>query len=241
MLQFQINKHNAIASTNEAIKKGFQKKSIAYDTVVWALHQTQGKGQRTSTWVVEANKNLTFSILLRPEYYDRSFPFLLSAKIALSIKQTLDYFKVPDISVKWPNDILSARKKICGVLIENIYRGQQLKGCVVGIGLNVNQLNYDEMPRATSMALETPQTFDLDEILTFLLEKINLMLTETDPQQVLFDYNENLFGRATVQTFKKENRIFSAEIKKVDKEGSLGLFFDGNLHKFKHKEVELVY
>ena len=68
--------------------------------------------------------------------------------MSLAIVKALERLNIPKLSIKWPNDILSANKKICGVLIENVIKQNQLESSIIGIGLNVNQNKFDNLPQA---------------------------------------------------------------------------------------------
>ena len=80
------------------------------------------------------------------------------------------------LCVKWPNDILSGDKKICGVLIENMFKGSSLHASIVGIGLNVNQENFKNLPRAASMLQISGTTYDLHDVLATCLDHIRQKL-----------------------------------------------------------------
>jgi BirA family biotin operon repressor/biotin-[acetyl-CoA-carboxylase] ligase len=129
---------------------------------VAALSQTSGKGQRGNVWLSEAGQNLTFSIVLKfpakglkaemePMLaYDQ---FVLSEITSLAIVDLLADFGI-EAKIKWPNDIYIGDRKICGMLIENSLRGEWIQHSIIGIGLNVNQRNFDvTLPNPTSMVL----------------------------------------------------------------------------------------
>lgn len=132
-------------------------------SVLSALEQTAGRGQRGNTWSSNAGENLMFSIVLkydsddsyrgRLEAHDQ---FILNEIAAISI---VDFLRLHDIQaqIKWPNDIYVGSRKICGILIENSLRGKWLSSSIIGIGLNINQRNFDvNLPNPTSMVLCRP-------------------------------------------------------------------------------------
>ena len=150
----------SIDSTNEECRRRIS--DIDNLSVVAAVSQTSGKGQRGNVWLSEPGKNLTFSIVLKfpinvmagelePMHaYDQ---FVLSEIAALSVVDLLAEHRI-EAKIKWPNDIYIGDRKICGMLIENSLRGEWIQHSIIGIGLNVNQRNFDvTLPNPTSMVL----------------------------------------------------------------------------------------
>lgn len=243
MSYFQINKIDAIGSTNVGLKESYQKGVVKHGDVLWALDQTQGKGQRAAHWVVEPNKNLTFSFFLAHRKLALTSPFQLNCLVALAIKNALIHFAIPAVSIKWPNDILSDNKKLCGVLIENVYRGNQLQGSIVGIGLNVNQEDFSSFPRASSMRLCSGVQFKIKEVLDILLEEIECLLDqEEDYATTLNKYNESLFGRHAFRVFRKQKLELYAKVEGVNQHGYLALSDSKGIRStYQMKEIEWVY
>ncbi|ULT28943.1 biotin--[acetyl-CoA-carboxylase] ligase [Sphingobacterium sp. E70] len=114
-----------------------------------------GKGQRGSTWVSEPGKNLTTSILLKPHFLSIAQQFALSATVAIAVVNWLKRKTEQDVTVKWPNDIYVGNKKIVGILIENKLKGNKIEASIVGIGININQVNFDTATTITSLAVLT--------------------------------------------------------------------------------------
>ena len=140
-----IIKLDAIDSTNAYLKE-LTLKSIPFDyTVVIAEEQIQGRGQRGTKWESEIGKNLTVSVFKKIEGLRVEQQFYISMCVSLALINSLKKFQIPQLRIKWPNDILSANKKICGILIENIIKNNELVGCIVGIGLNINQKKFQHL------------------------------------------------------------------------------------------------
>ena len=243
MSYFQINKIDAIGSTNVALKESYQQGLLQHGDVLWVLHQTQGKGQRAAQWVVEPNKNLTFSFFVAHDKLALGSTFHLNCLVALAIRNTLNYFAIPTVTIKWPNDILSENRKLCGVLIENLYRGTQLQGSIVGIGLNVNQEDFSTFPRASSMRLCSGVQFKVKEVLDTLLQEIERLLNQNESYAVVLEkYNARLFGRNESRLFRKHGKEFNASVVGVNQEGYLVLIDTNGIHsKHQLKEIEWVY
>src|SRR5690606_36825902 len=146
-----VIKLNATASTNDYLRNLCTVQSLENYTTVTTEIQTQGKGQRGNKWISEPHKNLIFSILIKDSLPKDSSVFDLNIAISTAIITALERFEIPKISVKWPNDILADGKKIAGILIENSFSGQHAFFSIVGIGLNVNQTDFDGFPKASSL------------------------------------------------------------------------------------------
>ena len=159
-------------STNDEVRRRIS--DLDNLSVVSALSQSAGRGQRGNTWSSESGKNLLFSILLRPDVqaYDQ---FVISQMVSLAVVDLLASHHI-EAKIKWPNDIYVEDRKICGILIENSISGKHIATSIVGIGLNVNQTDFDAaLPNPTSMSLSNPdEDFDLhillDEYLDILSE-----------------------------------------------------------------------
>ena len=147
-------------STNEEARRHIL--SLDNLSVVSALEQTSGRGQRGNSWHSDTGKNLTFSIVLKHPS-DSSGDYspltahsqtLISELTAVSVREYLATLGI-EASVKWPNDIIAGDKKICGILIEHSVRGNLLSHSIIGIGLNINQKVFGTfVPNATSIILE---------------------------------------------------------------------------------------
>lgn len=142
---------------------------------VWiADFQTAGRGQRGNTWVSAKGENLTFTTLLRPEFLPACKQFSISHVVALGVCNYL-INKGLEAKIKWPNDIYVGDKKICGMLIEHTLCGDKLAASIAGIGLNLNQKEFDSAAlNPTSLLLVTGASsrYDRKEELTLLLSEI---------------------------------------------------------------------
>jgi len=144
IIVMNIIKIDAIDSTNSYLKKLATNGTINSYTVVVAKHQTAGRGQMGTLWVSEANKNLTFSFLIKFNSFKSTSQFYLSMAVSLGVLLAVNAVVKSSFFIKWPNDILADKDKVAGILIENTLRGNFIKQSVIGIGLNVNQKNFSK-------------------------------------------------------------------------------------------------
>ena len=177
-------------STNEEARRHIL--SLDNLSVVSALEQTSGRGQRGNVWHSDTGKNLTFSIVLKHPS-DSSGDYspltahsqtLISELTAVSVREYLATLGI-EASVKWPNDIIAGDKKICGILIEHSLIGQRISWSIIGVGLNVNQTDFPaDLPNPTSMAVENSGA-DICALLSEFMDIFRLSLQQSqrqDPQ-----------------------------------------------------------
>lgn len=212
--------------------------------VIIAIEQTAGRGQRGNKWSSHAGENLTFTTVLKPSFLAAKEQFLLSKVVALAIVDTLKAFGI-EAMIKWTNDIYVGDKKICGVLIENDLCGEKMTRAIVGIGLNVNQREFDEwIPNPTSMNLEREQKFDIMEVFDTLYTSLMLrygQLETNKKEQIEEDYHRLIYRCEKLHTFAyPDGRQFAGIIKKVAPSGELFVEIDGVCNVFKFTEIRFV-
>lgn len=215
-------------------------------TVVLAEKQLSGRGQMGNTWFSKEGQSLTFSIYKGFEALPADRQFLISMAVSLGIVSTLKDFDVPNASVKWPNDIMSAKNKIGGILIENVLEGSFVKYSVIGIGLNVNITDFPSLPQASSMKLETGRTFEMDELLQAILKSVFKHLENCvtiDLIAIKKNYENNLFRKDIISVFENPNGLrFNGIIKGVSDIGELLVETENKQsQKFQLKEIKLIY
>ena len=153
MSYFKIIKLDATPSTNNYLKYKYKKRDAKDGDLVWSKNQTSGRGQRENTWFSKPEESLTFSVFRQYKDKNTLNPFILSILVSLGIHEALSTIHLPNLKIKWPNDILSCNKKVGGILIENFFNKGELIASVIGIGLNLNQLSFNNLPNATSFRL----------------------------------------------------------------------------------------
>ena len=237
-----IIKLDAIDSTNNYLKKIILNEGINDYTVVTAKFQTQGKGQLGTEWESEHSKNLICSVYKKEINIKVQDQFVISALVSLALIKTLRKVNLSNMHIKWPNDIMSDNKKICGILIENIVKENYIKDTVIGIGLNVNQTIFNNLPNAASIKNLIGTTCSIDEILKDLVKNVKYYFNELDKSSInsIFEkYEDALFRINKPSTFKNsKGEIFSGYIKGVSRSGKLNVMLEDNLQEsYDLKEV----
>lgn len=241
-----IIKLSAIDSTNSYLKELITKQTVENFTVVLAENQTNGRGQRGANWEVESGKNLTFSILTKDILLSFEEVFNLNVVVAVSLFQTFSNLKIPNLSIKWANDILADKKKVCGILIENQFKSNSEILSVIGIGINVNQENFENLPQASSLKKISGQEWNKDEVLLTFLNQFqnNINLYKNEGAKYFWEvYHENLFKKNMPMAFENaQNDKFMGIIKQVLPNGLLQIQLeDDSLQLFDIKEVKMLY
>ncbi|PHR74069.1 MAG: biotin--[acetyl-CoA-carboxylase] ligase [Lutibacter sp.] len=241
----KIIKLDAINSTNTFLKKMCQENDVDDYTVVITNNQTEGRGQMASAWTSKKNNNLTFSILTKFREFDVKNQFWISKAISLAVYDTLSIFLSIKITIKWPNDILAEQQKICGILIENSVKKSNIKHSIVGIGLNVNQTVFKNLPNATSMKLISDKNFNLEELLEVVVNNIKKyvgLLNVNNFEQIDNLYLKRLYKINIPTMFRDEEKtIFMGKIVGVSIEGRLQVELENEtIKEFSLKEIQLV-
>lgn len=239
-------KLNATESTNDYLKNLASQETLPDFTAVVAKSQTKGKGQMGAKWSSEEGKNLILSVLKNNLSLFPTDSYSLNICASLAIYDSLSAIGVPDLKIKWPNDILSGSYKICGILIENQLRESQIKSAIIGIGLNVNQTNFPNLQNAASLKMLLGKSYDIEELLTLILKKLQILfdLSANKGMARLWKRYENvLFRKDKPSTFEsKEGELFMGFIRGVSSDGSLIVELEDQIiQNFGLKEIKLLY
>ena len=149
-------------STNQRLKE----RTPGHGLVLGAELQTAGRGRRGAAWLSPPGLGLTFSVMLLPKEPPALWPRLALAA-GLAVAESLGRLGI-EAEVKWPNDVLVRKRKICGILVEAVG-----PAAIVGIGLNVNSTAFPDGLEATSMSLESGSLWEREEVLSILLAALD--------------------------------------------------------------------
>ena len=198
-------------STNNYANSQLKENELPNGTVFLAYEQIVGRGQQNNFWESDPGKNLTFSIVVYPDFLEIRRQFMLSKVVSLGIYTALGKY-VEKLQIKWPNDIYAGDKKLGGILIENSIIYNSIKTSVIGIGINVNQTDFrSNAPNPVSLKTLTNQQYDCELILNEILSEIDLyysMLQKGEDRIIdqkfisaLYRLNEKHWFRAEQEEF----------------------------------------
>ncbi|APD07464.1 biotin--[acetyl-CoA-carboxylase] ligase [Flavobacteriaceae bacterium UJ101] len=210
-------------------------------TIVSAKEQSAGRGYTGNPWKSETDINLTFSILIKPNCAIQHI-FYINKIVANAVHQSIH--SIVHSKIKWPNDLIIHHKKACGILIENIL-GQRVNSTVIGIGLNVNQMHFDNLPKATSLKNETGIHFNLDELrysIILAIQKGYQLFLDKEFESIESYFHEHLYKKEEISVFKIQNQLKNGIIKNTTSDGKLIVDIEGEgLQTFQLKEIQLMY
>ena len=213
--------------------------------VVWADFQTAGRGQRGHEWHSRKGENLTFSVVLEPTFVPIAKQFSVSEVVALSLVDMLAEYGI-DAKIKWTNDIYAGDKKLVSILIEHSLAQTSLRRTIVGVGINVNQTEFDaSLPNPVSMAQLLGKELDAEAVLKCFLTHLqrNYELLREGGAEALHDrYNALLYRKNEYHTYAlPSGEKFSAKIIGTAPSGALRLEDkSGNTKDYLFKEVEFI-
>jgi BirA family biotin operon repressor/biotin-[acetyl-CoA-carboxylase] ligase len=213
-------------------------------TVITTLDQTSGKGQRGSVWLSSKGENLLSSFIVYPKTCNHENSFILSQLTALAVMDTVEYYTDYDVKIKWPNDILVNRKKICGILIELNWSVTKVQSAVIGVGINVNQTQF-ELPHASSLRNLSGTVVSPTELRTRLIHHFDKRYEQFDRggfSDIRRSYIDSLIGVLEYEHFKRDDQEIIARIIGVDPSG-IAHFEEENGNRFSAdiKDLTFIY
>ena len=241
---YNIIKLDAISSTNDYLKKKYKSNNCKDGDIIWTKEQTHGKGQREKKWISQKGKSLTISIYKEFDQFKVSNSFILNALISNSIVKTLDKIGLKKVRIKWPNDIMSGNKKLGGILIENFIKSELISSSIIGIGLNINEDKFKDLPNATSLFMEINQKVKLKKILNVLTQELfsSFNLLKDNQNSIVKIYSSYLWKHNALNNFKQKKNQFKAKVKGVNSSGNLILeMSDGSISDFNSNEIKMIY
>jgi len=156
--------YDTLESTNNYAKEHIE--DFDNLSVIVAKCQSKGRGQGDHSWLVEPGKNMTFTVIIKPDAdfsLDAKNTILITHLTTRAIRRFLSGYGIKT-RIKWPNDIYVEDKKICGILIENILKGHDVKVSMIGVGINLNQTIFPaELPNPVSVKQITGSESNLEQ------------------------------------------------------------------------------
>ena len=233
-----------VDSTNAYLQRE-QLEGDIRNRVVSADEQTAGKGMGSNGWESEVGKNLTFSLALDMRFLPAERQFLLSEAVPLGIIEVLDGIMPSEkFSIKWPNDIFYENRKLAGILINSTIKANMMDVSIIGIGLNVNQMQFQNWPtHPISMKMITGQTYDLQPLLDQIAEHILIKVEQlkSDPTFIEHEYLKRLFLYHTWAEYVVDGKVLRLFMTGIDEFGRLQLVDEQQeLHQYEIKQIKFL-
>lgn len=172
----------------------------AHGTVIAADRQTAGRGRRGRTWNSPAGTNLSFSLILKPEFSPNQAS-MLTLVMAHSVARAVAQMCGVEAGIKWPNDIVVNGKKVCGILTEMSAEPDYIHYVVIGAGINVKEQAFppELLDKATCLERECGHFVGRGALLARIMELFEedyaLFLKTGDCSGFLDSYNALLVNR----------------------------------------------
>ena len=229
---------NNCASTQDELIDFLNQHYLSEDFLaVYTFNQTKGRGQYGNSWENLPEENLAYSFALKTKNInvsDTCFNFYT----AILVRDFIANLTKTEVKIKWPNDLILKNKKICGMLFE-----KSKNYFVVGIGINILQENFKNLPKAGSVLSQTGLSFELKAFTESLHQYLFEHLVQKEiPNNILELYHLHLYRKNEVSVFEKNEVRQNGIIQKVDENGYIWIDLENEgLQKFFHKEIELLY
>ncbi|MEI8006454.1 MAG: biotin--[acetyl-CoA-carboxylase] ligase [Bacteroidota bacterium] len=243
-MKFSVTVIDSVDSTNAFARRMIDESKAGEGTVIMAREQYAGRGQGENTWHSQAGMNLTFSLVLEPVFLPPDKQFILNKAIALAVMNSVKQSLPPETitSIKWPNDIYAGTRKIAGILIEHTIMGNSLKHSIIGIGINLNQVEFPvHLPNPVSLKQFTGLDHDNEKFLESTCHDLDLeysRLIRGEFNSINNDYDSSLFGYGSDSEFTSGSSSFTGRITGVDDLGRLLIMTqDGNIRSYNHGET----
>ena len=231
-----------IDSTNAYLQR---QQSDIRNWVVSTDEQTAGKGMGSNGWESEVGKNLTFSLAVDMGFLPAERQFLLSEAVPLGIIEVLDtLLPAEKLSIKWPNDIFFENRKLAGILINSTIKANMMDVSIIGIGLNVNQMQFQDWPtHPISMRLITGKDYDLQPLMEQIAERLLIKVKQlaSDPATIEREYLNRLFRYRTWAEYEVDGKVLRLFMTGIDPFGRLQLVDEQQqLHQYEIKQIKFV-
>lgn len=220
---FGVMEYEEVASTNSLAEK-LPLSELKDKQVILTWRQTQGRGQATNRWESAPGKNISMTVIFRPECLEAGKQFAVSMVIALGACDFVSRY-VKNCTVKWPNDIYVGDRKISGILIEHLIMGPYVGGSLCGIGVNINQEQFlSDAPNPVSLFQLTGEEIPLSRALEELLACIGKRYASIlDYEGLERDFLKVLYRGEGRYYWEDERGVFEASIRGINEYGQLVL------------------
>lgn len=197
-----------------------------HGTLILADRQTAGRGRRGRIWESEAEENIYMSLYLRPEFSPVKAS-MLTLVMAYSVEEALRKKWKIEAQIKWPNDLVLNKKKICGILTEMTMDGRKIQSVVIGVGINLGNKEFPEELRdsATSIWMETRTHFSkeelIDEIMQEFEQQYEVFCRAGDLTPLMDGYNKVLVNRGKEVMIHDAKGAYRAVADGINQKGEL--------------------
>ena len=227
------------SSTNDEISKVLLYPESDF-VAIYTFNQKKGRGQYGNQWLVNPNENLAFTIAIKTKNIFVS-DYHFNYYTAIIIRDFIDKLTDANVKIKWPNDIILNKKKVCGILIEKKkYNSENY--FIIGIGINILQNNFNEIKNAGSILTQTGKKHDLFSIAENLYNDLVFGYKNIkSEEEILLEYNNHLFRKDVISVFEIDHIKQNGIIRSANEYGKITIELENEVKQFYLKEVKLLY
>lgn len=241
-MEYQSIHLSTVDSTNSYLKEEKKSGDIKENTMVLADFQDAGRGQGNNKWISDPGQNLLFSWIVNPAFLAVSEQFILSKTVSIALVDALTDLGL-ETEIKWPNDLICNDCKIGGILIEHAIMGKSIDHSIIGVGINVNQLDFPQFPfAATSIKAEMQTSFEVEEIFRRVVKHLHHRYNQLAVEKSSIDkvYQQRLYRRGVSSMFEAHDQIFEGKIIGVDEVGELRIDVSGEVRTFGFQSIRML-
>jgi len=232
-----------IESTNRELLAGKQQYKKT-GTVLLAEKQLAGKGRKDRTWQSARGLNLTFSVLLMKDVLSGININHVNLAASLAVASAIENLHQLKTELKWPNDVLIDKKKVCGILTETSIKGTKIERVVIGFGINLNQIVFqgDFYFPPTSLKLELKDDIDRENMLAEILNNFEELLLdlESKPNVILNEWRNKCQMIGDKITITENDKVKKGIFYDIDDNGYLLLKRNDSIEKIHFGDVSFV-
>jgi len=236
-----------VSSTNEYAMSLSSNTDPKQNLCLYTYNQTAGRGQIGRNWYSSKGENLTCTFIWQDISLPAKEQFRINIAFTLAIHQLvqsqLESISTPKISIKWPNDIYIGDKKIAGILIQNVLKGDKISTCLLGIGMNINSQSFPaDLPNPISLSQVVGDSLALSPLLQQLGAMLGLFLSnsQTYPERQRSLYENLLYRRNQFSEYEEADMRFQGKILGVTEAGKLRMSVGDEERQFNFRELKYV-
>lgn len=204
----KIDSTNTYAKTNIC--------DIEHGTIIVSETQSSGRGRQGNHWDSQKGKGLWMSIVVKPKI-NITDSIKITSVVALGVRKGIKNIINESVHIKWPNDIIINKKKVCGILVESVISGENIGGIVIGIGINVSHSKdyFEKIDYASSINIESISTVSREEVFISVVNAVEMELDTffiTKKLDIKELKNHSVFYGKNVKVIKKDSEILGKVI-----------------------------
>lgn len=245
-MEFQRIFLDRTSSTNSLVHEAYKTGAVAVPLCIRAGYQDSGRGIGQNTWHSTAGKNLLMSVGVKMGSIKAENQFEITKIVSLSLLHTVrTHFPDDGFAIKWPNDLYWNQKKLAGILISNIVQSREIEYSVIGIGLNVNEMDFPaSLPNPVSLVQIGGNEMSPTLLMESFLENFDRETQRffADTKATADDYLANMLYFNQPMMYQVEAENVCGIIRGVSSFGHLRLDIDGRgEQQFDLKELSFLH